>query len=158
MLVAAGAKPYTLRAGRPHDAATMAVIDAAVSLSPWSERRLAQACLDDGVTGWRVRVIDDAGEVLGFLVYACVMDEATLYQIAVRAESQGRGVGQTLLNFALQEMRREGASRCLLDVRESNQVARRLYQRSGFCTDGVRKHYYPSPHGREDALLMSVEL
>ena len=77
-------------------------------------------------------------EVLGFVVYARVLDEVTVHQIAVRADCQGRGLGQALLCSALREMRRAGAARCLLEVRESNQPARRLYQRNGFSIDGVR--------------------
>ena len=76
--------------------------------------------------------------VLGFVVYARVLDEVTVYEIAVRAQYQGRGLGQALLCSALREMRRVGVVRCLLEVRESNQPARRLYQRNGFSIDGVR--------------------
>ena len=136
----------------------MAAIDAAVSLSPWSEQRLAVACLDERATGHVVRVIEEADVVLGFVVYARVLDEVTVHQIAVRADCQGRGLGQALLCSVLREMRRAGAARCLLEVRESNQPARRLYQRNGFSIDGVRKQYYVCADGRENALLMSVQL
>ena len=40
-----------------------------------------------------------------------------------------------------------------LEVRESNLSARRLYERLGFYTDGLRKGYYTDPD--EDAVLMS---
>jgi [ribosomal protein S18]-alanine N-acetyltransferase len=136
----------------------MATIAAAVSLSPWPEERLLAACIDERTTGPVVRVIEEAGEVLGFVVYARVLDEVTVLEIAVCAESQGRGLGQALLCSALQEMRRVGAVRCLLEVRESNQLARRLYQRNGFSIDGTRKQYYTCADGREDALLMSAPL
>ena len=136
----------------------MASISAAVSLSPWSEERLLAACLDERMIGHVVRVIEATDEVLGFVVYARVLDEVTVHEIAVHAEYQGRGLGQALLCSALREMRRVGVVRCLLEVRESNQSARRLYQRNGFSIDGTRKQYYPCADGREDALLMSAQL
>lgn len=136
----------------------MAAIDAVVSRSPWSEERLLAACTDERTSGSVVRVIEEAGAVLGFVIYARVLDEVTVHQIAVRADCQGRGLGQALLCSALQEMRRVGAARCLLEVRESNEPARRLYQRNGFSIDGTRKQYYVCADGREDALLMSARL
>jgi ribosomal-protein-alanine N-acetyltransferase len=43
----------------------------------------------------------------------------------------------------------------LLEVRPSNDRARRLYESCGFATVGVRKRYYPSfNETREDALVM----
>ena len=136
----------------------MAAIDAAVSLSPLSEERLLAACINERTIGPVVLVIEEAGDVLGFVVYDRVLDEVTVLEIAVCAKYQGRGLGQALLCSALQEMRRVGAARCLLEVRESNQPARRLYQRNGFSIDGVRKQYYVCADGRENALLMSVQL
>lgn len=136
----------------------MAAIDAAVSLSPLSEERLLAACINERTIGPVVLVIEEAGDVLGFVVYDRVLDEVTVLEIAVCAKYQGRGLGQALLCSALQEMRQVGAARCLLEVRESNEPARRLYQRNGFSIDGTRKQYYPCVDGREDALLMSAQL
>ena len=56
---------------------------------------------------------------------------------------------------ALLKMKHDGATRCHLEVRQSNAVARRLYEGNGFKLDGIRKSYYPTEGGREDALLMS---
>jgi [SSU ribosomal protein S18P]-alanine acetyltransferase (EC 2.3.1.128) len=33
-----------------------------------------------------------------------------------------------------------------------------LYRSEGFCEVGRRRHYYPAPQGREDALILAVEL
>ena len=64
----------------------MAAIDAAVSLSPLSEERLLAACINERTIGPVVLVIEEAGDVLGFVVYDRVLDEVTVHEIAVRAE------------------------------------------------------------------------
>ena len=92
------------------------------------------------------------------LVYLRVLDEATVANVAVLPQHQGRGLGSQLLAEALRHLASDGVRRCLLEVRASNAVALQLYRRHGFSTDGVRKDYYPDGDGREDALLMSCQL
>jgi ribosomal-protein-alanine N-acetyltransferase len=45
-----------------------------------------------------------------------------------------------------------GARSATLEVRRSNEDARRLYERFGFASAGVRRAYYSNPV--EDALVM----
>ena len=46
-----------------------------------------------------------------------------------------------------------------LEVRASNERARRLYRRRGFAEAGLRRGYYPAPQGtREDAVVMSLKV
>jgi ribosomal-protein-alanine N-acetyltransferase len=52
----------------------------------------------------------------------------------------------------------KGAQRLLLEVRPSNLPARALYAASGFVEIGRRKHYYPAANGREDALVLALQL
>ena len=46
----------------------------------------------------------------------------------------------------------------LLEVRPSNTAARALYQRAGFLELSVRRGYYPAEGGREDAILMGIDV
>ena len=117
---------------------------------PWSEatfrgllRRQSAALL----------VGEEAGEVLGYAVLWFAADDAELGDMAVLPESRGRGLGRWLLDAALAEAARRGAKTVYLEVRESNVAARRLYERAGFRTAGVRADYYTQP--TEDAILMT---
>jgi ribosomal-protein-alanine N-acetyltransferase len=117
---------------------------------PWSEatfrgllRRRSAALM----------VGEEAGEVVGYAVLWFAADEAELGDIAVLPESRGRGLGRWLLEAALAEAARRGARAVYLEVRESNTAARRLYERAGFDTAGVRPNYYTQP--TEDAILMT---
>lgn len=103
-------------------------------------------------------VLDDDGSIEGFIVYSRVLDDASILNIAVPLAGQDLGTGGIILGSALQRMRESGITRCMLEVRESNTVALRLYRAHHFQLDGMRKKYYPTRDAREDALLMSVEL
>jgi ribosomal-protein-alanine N-acetyltransferase len=52
----------------------------------------------------------------------------------------------------LDEAARLGARRATLEVRVSNQSARRWYEFLGFRVAGTRRHYYTNPV--EDALIL----
>ena len=154
----ASTRTYDVRQARPTDAQRLAAIDADVSVSPWSKRQFTEACSEINGEIPTVLVIGRRGRVDGFIVFSQVLDEASIYNIAIHSGHQGEGMGRELLASALDEMKSSGAIRCLLEVRESNAAARNLYARYGFELDGVRKNYYPTSDGREDALLMSLRL
>lgn len=149
---------HTIRPARPADASVLAGIDSSVNLNPWSEQQFATAC--SGLEGARdsALIAQEEGRVDGFVVISQIMDEASILSLAVRPTRQRQGLGRMLLRAALERMAQTGAARCLLEVRQSNIAARRLYKRSGFVMDGVRKNYYPTENAREDALLLSCEI
>lgn len=93
------------------------------------------------------------GKVVAYAALWFAADEAELGDIAVLPEARGRGLGRWMLDAALAEAARRGARQVYLEVRESNASARRLYQRAGFSTSGVRPAYYSEP--KEDAILMT---
>ena len=45
-----------------------------------------------------------------------------------------------------------------LEVRAGNARARSLYARYGLAAVGCRRGYYPAPSGREDAIVMSLDI
>lgn len=90
--------------------------------------------------------------LVGFAGIMVIADEAELLNIAVLPEFQRQGVGMVLLGQMLQEAKQAGANRLLLEVRESNQTARKLYCRHQFVEIGTRRKYYHNPV--EDAVIM----
>jgi ribosomal-protein-alanine N-acetyltransferase len=132
----------------------MSKIDCLVSPLPWSAAQFLPACepIDESE---RSLVIETASGIAGFIVYQTVLDEGSIYNIAVAPEQQRKGYAQQLLHAAMADMIDHGVSRCLLEVRESNLAARNLYDSLDFQRDGVRSNYYRNADQREDALLMS---
>lgn len=145
-----------LRPGRAEDLKAIAAIEQAASPGPWSLSQFVSASVRN--THSMIVLESPVGDLLGFAVFQQVADEATLMNIAVAPGVQGQGHGGSLLDAVVSAAARGGAERLLLEVRESNAPARALYRKHGFVDDGRRRDYYPSADGREDAILMSLEL
>ena len=99
---------------------------------------------------------EEAGELLGFCIMHRMCDEGEIFNVAVSPEKRRLGVGNALIKDALCAAKRMGVKRLFLEVRKSNEIARRLYEKNGFSVCGVRKNYYDAP--KEDAILMDAEL
>ena len=90
--------------------------------------------------------------VAGFCAFWLVLDEIHINNVAVRPQFRGVGIGTALLQRALHEGKQLGARRATLEVRASNEAARRLYERLGFYVAATRRNYYTKPV--EDALIL----
>ncbi|MDF0606289.1 ribosomal protein S18-alanine N-acetyltransferase [Neisseriaceae bacterium TC5R-5] len=97
-------------------------------------------------------------QLQGFAVLMQVLDEAELLNIVIAKPWQGQGLGKQLLSSAQQYLRVRAVKRLFLEVRASNQTARKLYLSCHFSEVGLRKNYYPSQDGREHAILMESTL
>ncbi len=90
--------------------------------------------------------------VVGYAIYWWVADQAELGNVAVSASARGQGTGGALVQAVLARAGRRGIREVFLEVRPSNHVAQRLYERLGFAVVGRRRNYYVRP--TEDALVM----
>ena len=98
-----------------------------------------------------VLVTEQEGEIYGMVCAKSVAGECELENIVVAARFLRRGVADALMRVLLDQAESAGASKILLEVRESNQPARRLYEKHGFREIGRRRRYYQNPS--EDAIL-----
>lgn len=142
-----------IRPAEPSDADWIAALDNAVSHSPWSLDSWTQTIRDS-----RCWVVLVNGAPAGFIACSLVIDEAEILNIIIDPDRQGSGLGRRLLDHALVSLAEAGAHRCFLEVRRSNEPAIRLYEKRGFEQTGVRKGYYASADGREDAVLYTLKL
>ena len=76
----------------------------------------------------------------------------------VAPEEQGGGLGRRLMRRLIDLARWHRAERVFLEVRPSNPRAIALYDQLGFNEIGRRPNYYPAKRGREDAIVMAMEL
>ncbi|MCH7712321.1 MAG: ribosomal protein S18-alanine N-acetyltransferase [Chloroflexi bacterium] len=81
-------------------------------------------------------------------------EEAHITEIAVREKLRGRGIGELLLIGSMREAVKYGSKVMTLEVRVSNFIAQRLYEKYAFKTVGTRKGYYSD--NREDAVIMTT--
>jgi ribosomal-protein-alanine N-acetyltransferase len=145
-----------VRAAKPVDTLSIVQIERSVSQHPWSLSQILSICRSEQEHVWVLE--SGTREVVGFAVSQLAAGDAGLLNIAVLPDYQGRQYGSALLQAVLGAARKAGAARCLLEVRCSNGGAIALYRKYGFDSDGVRKNYYPTDIGREDAVLMSLNL
>jgi ribosomal-protein-alanine N-acetyltransferase len=102
------------------------------------------------------RKISDEGldvhtsKVVGVITGWVVVDEWHIFNLVVSPEYKRRGIGEQLLRSGARAANMRGATRAVLEVRESNEAARRLYLKLGFVVLGRRRDYYREP--LEDAL------
>lgn len=91
--------------------------------------------------------------VAGFCAFWKVVDQIHINNLAIHPDWRQRGFGKVLLRRVLEEAAALGAPHATLEVRRSNEPARRLYEGAGFQLAGVRTSYYTNPI--EDALILS---
>jgi ribosomal-protein-alanine N-acetyltransferase len=90
-------------------------------------------------------------QVGGFLIASCVTDDWEIENIVVKENRKRRGIGTALVGQLVADAQAAGARSVILEVRESNVPARRLYESIGFTCEARRKLYYRDPD--EDAIL-----
>ena len=100
-----------------------------------------------------MRVAEEEGIVCGLVVFRTMADEAEILNLAVGSTSRRRGIGSRLIENALAACKTAGVKRIFLEVRDSNDAARKFYLRMGFTEVGRRRKYYSEP--MEDALVLA---
>jgi [ribosomal protein S18]-alanine N-acetyltransferase len=126
-------------------------IEQASFVNPWT-REMYLAELENRGVSYCYIIRDLSQRVIGFCSFWRVLDELHINNLAVAPEHRGAGAGTALLQAVMREGARLGARRATLEVRRSNDAARRLYERLGFTMAGVRRAYYSNPV--EDALVL----
>lgn len=121
---------------------------------PWSEKLF----LSNFGHRYFNHILLQGDVVIGYFVASRVAGEVTLMNIAILPELQGQGAGKFLLQYLLNYARQKEQQEVWLEVRSSNQHAIHLYHKLGFVEVDLRRAYYPSENGREDAVIMCCYL
>ena len=139
---------------------SLAEIDAILAIeeasftNPWT-REMYLAELDHAGVAFFYVARDAGRRIVGFCSFWRVLDELHINNLAVSPEFRRQGVASALLARVIEVGAGMGSRRATLEVRSSNDVARRLYGGFGFVVAGVRRGYYTNPV--EDALVLCRE-
>ena len=144
----------SLRGMRESDIDAVMAIENRAYAFPWTHG-IFRDCLNAAYPAWLL-VQDDV--VIGYGVISIAAGEAHILNICIDPVAQGRGHGRRLLRTLIRAARTYAAERIFLEVRPSNPRAIALYFAEGFNEIGRRPRYYPSTLGREDAIVMAMEL
>ena len=118
---------------------------------PWSEKAFLSE-LDNEKAIMLCAKNADNGEIYGFITASYVLDEVNINNVAVAEKYRKNGIGQALLE-RLFDIVNDFAVFIMLEVRESNTSAIKLYEKAGFIQVGLRKNFYSNPC--ENAVLMT---
>jgi ribosomal-protein-alanine N-acetyltransferase len=142
-----------LRRMRDSDLPGVMAIENANYQFPWEED-LFRDCFKANYSCW---VCDEDDVVLGYSILSIGAGEAHILNICVAPAEQGQGIGRKMLENLI-EVARGRAETMFLEVRPSNTVAIALYENMGFNEIGIRKGYYQSENGREDAIMLAMQI
>lgn len=135
------------------DISKVAELEKKIFSVPWSEKSFRDSFASQD-TIYLVEALE--GEIAGYCGIWISFDTADLCNIAVANSYRRKGIAERLLQEIFSLAKKRQVERILLEVRESNQGAIALYQKSGFRHIGIRKGYYHAPV--EDAILMECYL
>lgn len=138
-----------VREARRSDLDAILAIEQVVFSDPWSPESFAPE-FDDTYTWFRVVEVD--GVIAGYVVARIVARQGEIANIAVAPAHRGTGLGGRLLDAAVAAAEAAECEAVWLEVRVSNEAARRLYGSRHFELIGRRKGYYRLPV--EDALVL----
>lgn len=121
---------------------------------PWSEK-IMRSMFNGNEYKIKISYYD---KIVAYVFIMIALDEATILNITVAPNYQGQGFGKKLLRHIKLELAQRKIMSIFLEVRCSNLKALSLYEAEGFHEIDVRKNYYPTSNGREDAIIMACTL
>ncbi len=121
---------------------------------PWSEAIMSD-CFKDNYVSY-VYIQDD--EIIGYIIQTIAADESNILNVCVDYKFRKNGIAEKLMFEALNYCKSNGIHTVFLEVRSSNMPAINLYNKCAFVEVGVRNGYYPAKNGREDAIVMALEI
>ena len=142
----------TVKEMKREHVAQVAELEKLCFADPWSENSIGSE-LDNFLALWLVVLEDD--RVVGYIGSQTCGSETDMMNVAVHPDCRRRGIAEILVESLIRELSLRGSQSLTLEVRVSNEPAKHLYEKLGFCQVGLRKNYYRNP--KEDALILRKE-
>lgn len=121
--------------------------------TPWSYDSLKKTLQSDSVF-YYVALLEN--RVVGYIGVSISYDSADITTFCVSSACRRNGIGTRLLDHVIAQCMEKMIKNIFLEVRESNQTARKFYEKSGFVFLSRRRNYYKQP--TEDALVLQKEI
>jgi len=125
---------------------------------PWKQKNFEDCLMNNSYLCWVLELNESDKKICGHVVLSAAVGEAHILNICVHPDEQGKGWGRKILQEAEWVAKQHQAEDCFLEVRSSNKIGLSLYESVGYNEIGLRKAYYPTDKGREDAVIMAKSL
>ena len=106
----------------------------------------------------KIIVATDEGKIIGFIDFLITFNSSTIMQVAVTKNYRGKGIATHLLSEMENSFPKEIddlVETITLEVRESNEAAKKLYLKNGYKIVVVKTNYYKDG---ENAIYMIKRL
>lgn len=148
----------TVRVMEPEDLPQVMQIERACYRYPWTEQ-IFRDCMRVGYLCLVLeQTIDNNDTLAGFAIVSHAAGEAHILNVCIDPDKRRQGRAQALIGQAVASVLVQGAQILFLEVRPSNDAALALYRQLGFVEIGRRANYYTAEGGREDAIVMSLQI
>jgi ribosomal-protein-alanine N-acetyltransferase len=138
------------------DLASVLAIEKVSFPNPWHESTFRGEIQHRPISFPLVIVHSTLNEVIGYIIFWLIGEEAQINNIAVHPDFRRLGIGEHVLRQVIELVKWRGAKFVTLEVRPSNIAALTLYKKIGFRMLGVRKNYYTNPS--EDAFVLGLQV
>ena len=158
-------RAITIRLAEPRDAQAIALMsrdfieaglgwkyDAARVLRAIRERETLAVVACESTKG------GGAGAITAFAIMEFGDERAHLVLLAVRPSHRRLGIGQRLLDWLLDSARTAGMASIHLELRSTNDAARRFYRATGFYETVLVPGYYRGGEGRKEGALRMLRV
>ncbi|MDP7981323.1 ribosomal protein S18-alanine N-acetyltransferase [Bacillus multifaciens] len=144
----------TFRNMKEKDIPQIVAIEEASFATPWTAEAFERELNMNEYAHYVVLETEEG--IMGYCGLWMILDESHITNIAILPKYRGLKLGVALLQEVMNKARAFGAKTMTLEVRVSNEVAKKLYRKFGFQNGGIRKRYYTDNY--EDGLVMWVNL
>ena len=98
---------------------------------------------------------NDGGAIMSYISLLISGDSADIIMVVTDRHNRGRGYASKLMSEVIERLKLKNMSQIFLEVRENNNVAKRLYKKFGFEPISIRKKYYD---GTIDGIVMRLSI
>ncbi len=147
---------FSIRKFRDRDLPAVYQIEQAIFTPPWPRSAFLYIAKSSWGTRGEILVLEHvaAASKPKLVGYACsTWEKGTghILNLAVEKAFRGRKLGERLLGAVVNRFIEKELSIAVLEVRASNSIAIRLYEKHGFVVHHLEKAYYPDG---EDGVVM----
>jgi len=153
-----GSNPWNIQMATLENLDVLVALEVASFSVPWSKKSFAAELEGNQFSRMLMVPHPEYGleiQAIGYICVWMVFEEIRFLNLAIHPEFRRRGLATLLIGEAIRLGRAEGCCRGMLEVRESNHAAKKLYESFNFQAYATRKSYYTNP--TEDAILMNLE-
>ena len=148
---------YHIREMRREELEDVTALEAACFSMPWKYKDFEEVLTNPYrfylIAEAEHGTLDTPDRVLGGCMLTHIAGEGDISNVAVHQRYRQNGIAASLLSEILKlGQERYGITAFTLEVRSKNIPARRLYERYGFVSCGVRPNFYEKP--KDDAVIM----